>query len=558
MSFPTHRTPARLSEGLVPCVEIFKRLRAFLNSRLADTTLHRYLLILLTLSLLFLAAPVKSVSGDTTGRFLFTPQSGMVHVWTLKAWVDSKELCEVYRQDEEQPTGEDIQAYCGLKIYDEWVSAAPCTSFIESGATSACTGSYLTYQGYFYRDYNTYEPAPKSESRYLMPNCTLGQWCSQKPLITFTGTEPMPGYEIKEVHVIMGGRQYDCNNGDTCELNLPLTTNQGVFAEYWVVSSFGDESEHQTAHIRNLYRGENGGQYLVDILSAENMPYNQLDYAALTWDIFPEYAHPNGILFTIPQSELDLATSHHLYILAGKLIFTGKVDASTCVQNGLLDNSNANTCGEEKTYQAGLDSQNQYDRQLVEAGSKYGIPPRVVKAIITQESQFWPEPGIQFEYGLGCLSEYGVDVMLNWDTEIFLNTCTKQYKEDECAAGYASMTDDERAMVRGLALRPVGTDQEIDLITRVIRANVTQVDQTIRGLVDQPLATVTTYEDLWDFTIANYHAGNNCIATGIKTLVDSEIPITFENYCALPTGCPTACLYVERVKNYAINGTTTE
>ena len=127
MSFPTHRTPARLSEGLVPCVEIFKRLRACLNSRLADTTLHRYLLILLTLSLLFLAAPVKSVSGDTTGRFLFTPQSGMVHVWTLKAWVDSKELCEVYRQDEEQPTGEDIQAYCGLKIYDEWVSAAPCT-----------------------------------------------------------------------------------------------------------------------------------------------------------------------------------------------------------------------------------------------------------------------------------------------------------------------------------------------------------------------------------------------------------------------------------------------
>ncbi|MEM5775977.1 MAG: hypothetical protein AAGU05_13325, partial [Anaerolineaceae bacterium] len=414
---------------------------------------------------------------------------------------------EVYRQDENQPTGQDIQAYCGPKIYEEWASAAPCASFLESGATVDCTGSFVTYQGYFFRDYNLYEPAPKSQSRYLVQNCALGEWCSQKPLMVFTGTEPMPGYSVVEVHVILGGKNYDCYNADTCQLNLPLTTNRGVFAEYWVVSSFGDESEHVSLHIRNLYRGEGGGQYLVDVLSNDAGSLGQTgqtryDYAAVTWDIFPEFAHPNGVLYAIPQNEIDLATRHHLYILAGKLIFTGKVDASSCVQNGLLDNSNANTCGEEKTYQAGLDSQNQYDRQLVEAGIKYGVPPRLVKAIITQESQFWPQPGIQYEYGLGCLSELGVDVMLNWDTEIFLSTCTKQYKEEECSAGYASMTNDQRAVLRGLALRPVGTDQEIDLITRVIRANVTQVDQTIRSHVSQPLTTVTTYEDLWDFTIA--------------------------------------------------------
>lgn len=502
-------------------------------------------LILLLLALVggLTAGPCAAQSGE---RIQYLAQEGMVHVWTLKAWKDNALLCEIYRQDEATPDGTDIAAYCGQKVYQKWVSSPPCSTFVENGKTDGCEGSYLTYLGYYYRNYQSYETLPLASITFSIEGCRLGEWCSQAPVITFTAAEPLAGHSIVEIAYESGGTRNSCYESDTCHYRVPITQQEGMWLDYWAVSSYGDESQHHTLHLRNLYRGANGGEYLLDILS----PTASSDFAAQTWDIFPTKAHPEGELFHLTASEAELLTHHELFYLAGKLIFTGEVDARACVGSGLLGNNMANTCGQEAAAEESLDWQNRYNSQLFQAARTYQLPPRLVKALIAQESQFWPDPGIQYEYGLGSLSENGVDVLLAWDVSSYLALCAQMYQEDSCAPGYASLSADQRAGLRGLALQAVGTDDEIDLITRVLRANVSQVTQTLDDLVDQPLALLTSYEDLWYFTLVNYHAGNSCLSGGLKSLVESEQDLNFENYCALASNCPTACLFVERVRGY--------
>jgi hypothetical protein len=246
----------------------------------------------------------------------------------------------------------------------------------------------------------------------------------------------------------------------------------------------------------------------------------------------------------------NLKTAEHLYYLSGKLIFTGKVDARGCEQGGLLDNGSANACGEQRAFSTAVEWQNQYNVSIEAAGDAYRLPARVLKGIIAQESQFWPEPGIEFEYGLGSLSENGIDTLFTWDTPSYLAVCLPALGEDACQTGYDHLSPDQRAYLRGLALRAIGTDQEIDLIARTLKACSVQVGQMVRNETDQAPGKVTTYEDLWNLTIANYHAGAGCMAEGISKLVEGEQAISYENFCAVNASCPTACVFVERVLGY--------
>ncbi len=504
------------------------------------------IMILIFLGLL-LAGTNRIVSQAETGsRYYHQAQTGSVYVWTLKAWKDNSVLCEIFKQDDKAPTEEDIRAYCGETVYTKWASSPPCSTFLQSGDTSACEGSFLTYLGYYFRDYTTYTSLDKPSILFSLQNCNLGEWCPQSSTILFEGYETMPGQHIREIQIRVGDRMFSCLETASCTYELPLTTAQGAWLEYWVVSSYGDESGHQTFHFRNVYRGANDGQYRADILS----PQTSNDFAALTWDAFPTLEHPDGKMYSQVNNSVLLKSNHHLYYLAGKLIFTGKVKASDCLDGGLLSNQMANTCGEEMAYDLTIEWQNEYNDQILSASQKYGIPAQILKAVILQESQFWQEHDLQYEYGLGCLSENGVDVLLSWDIERFLSVCTEAYDEQACSAGYASLSAKDRAYLRGMVLRAIGTDEEIDLIAAVMRANTVQVGQVMQNITKVSAVFITTYENLWDFTLANYHVGNQCVADGVTYLYNNEIPITFENYCQLSTTCPTACLFVERVKGF--------
>ena len=144
-----------------------------------------------------------------------------------------------------------------------------------------------------------------------------------------------------------------------------------------------------------------------------------------------------------------------------------------------------------------------------------------------------------------------MDVLLTWDADSFLSVCLPSFGLEECAAGYDNLTIDQKAYLRGIVLRAVGTDREIDLIARVVNANSLQMGTLVGNITGKTPGYVSSYEDMWDFTIANYHVGAGCMADGIEDLSKAGGTITFENFCDISLDCPTACLFVERVKNYS-------
>jgi hypothetical protein len=445
------------------------------------------------------------------------------------------------------PRADEIETYCGAQVYQNWSTSPPCTSFIETGDREECEGSFLVYLGEQDTTYTKVVYLPRPEALFELDNCRADAWCKQRPIFRFYGQEPLDGYQIETVYVQIGSRQVTCGRAD-CFFNLPETDSRGIWVDYWAVSSYGDESPHQTIHLRNLSRKLNGKQeYFVEVLSAMQVEAP----ASLVWDAFPTAAHPDALLYNQVENVGQLNSANHLYYLAGRLIFTGQVDAADCVMGGLLDNGMANTCGEEKAYATTLEWQNQYNLQIYQAARHWDVPARVLKGILAQESQFWPDPQIEDEYGLGSLSENGVDMLLTIDESGFLAYCLSNFDAETCALGYTNLSDVQRAYLRGMALRAVNTDGEIDLLARTLRASSIQVGELVRDLTQGPAGEASAYEDLWEFSIANYHAGPGCVERGLKTLADEQKGLTFEDYCAVANDCPMACTYVERVKALA-------
>jgi len=86
------------------------------------------------------------------------------------------------------------------------------------------------------------------------------------------------------------------------------------------------------------------------------------------------------------------------------MIWYGLVDTSHCPGFGLMDEESANACGLESCSGKLFQWQNKQNDRFYDAGKKYNVPPRLVKGMVSQESQFWPESDIEGEYGLGRIT----------------------------------------------------------------------------------------------------------------------------------------------------------
>ena len=59
---------------------------------------------------------------------------------------------------------------------------------------------------------------------------------------------------------------------------------------------------------------------------------------------------------------------------------------------------------------------------------------------------------------------------------------------------------------------------------------------------------IVSNEDLWRFTLANYHAGSGCMANSISEVVDGDQSLTWENIAVdLAVNCPWAVDYVDGI-----------
>lgn len=521
--------------------------------QLTETLRHRYgsskiirLVIVAAVLLLLLIITPRLVRAEESRRHLTIEREVVKTYWYVSRWKDgpSKILCQLTTLNDRQPVADDLAKYCGQSIRDEWLKTPLCVQAAKGGNSQACAGLYYWFGGSVKSVQKETMVLPSATVRIEPGTCQPGNWCNERPTLRLFGAEPLAEYKITQVVVRMGDSERRCE-ASACEMNLPVTRDGVGLLEIWAVSDYGDESQHQFLPYRMYLNQEENPRYWLDLISR---PWqDRLPSGALQWNLLPRVDDPILNSVTQPQNVANLATREPFQYLAGKLIMTGRVDASSC-QSSLLANKNANECGMEVARDQVIEWQNQYDSLILESAEKNKVPARILKAIIAKETQFWPYDNVNNEYGFGKITENGSDMLLFWNPSYYSQICNASFKPEFCITSYGLQSESDKALLRGAALRNVGTKEEFDLIGATLSASINQVTKMMSNTTETTYFNNTTYSDLWKMTIANYHSGSGCLSTAMNATKDNSQPLIWENiHPYLLGGCQGAVGYVEDV-----------
>jgi hypothetical protein len=508
-------------------------------------------------------APVRS----TTIKVSFT-----LYEWWLIRWSDNQVVCQMWVEHDGLPVGAEVKYFCGDTVLSQWQLTKPCTLGGAIYSYSQCPGFYM------HRAHVT--PGERSITVKLAPptvgvsisGCDItaaNRYCNHLPSLLLTGLEPLPGEQIIRIQGLMDGQSFSCQ-GSTCSLPLPPTGPKGVQVEFWADSSFGDSSDHFTAQVRTVPWGDftspdgrptDQPKWYIDVISSQ-WQGSPLASCSETWSSFPPVGGPPGWLIT-PSDPSQLNSFVSYFYLAGALIQQGVVDASDCPSNGLQSPGVANECGVTRAQPAMVDWQNQFDTEIIKVANETNVPGQLLKNIFSRESQFWPGMFQTFkEVGLGQLTDNGADTALLWNSSFFSQFCPLVFKTQVCEQGYGNLTPDQQAVLRGAMLRkvnaacpgcPTGIDLSqanfsISVFARSLLANCGQVGQIIFNTTGSQAGDVSSYENLWKFTLVNYNAGPGCLVTALQAAYQQGQPLNWENVSShLEPACQGAIKYVDDI-----------
>jgi hypothetical protein len=531
--------------------------------------IHILGLIMGCLGIFVLFFPGTALADGGSGRTINIEVSYTAYEWWLVGWEDDKLVCTVYIDHENQPTANDIYVNCGEDIYESWFASEPCEKS-ETKNNTSCSGYYL------------HAVSSKTKTRKIeveLPQATI--WldlvgcqqipgtdlCEEIPSMRFTADEPLPNESISKIQGTVNEIPFVCD-GPVCEIPLRATNNRGVPLEFWADSSYGDSTMHYQGRVRVSDSGvpEDGGPtgWLIDFIS-EQSDFSNLAGCAQTWESFPSLGKPPDWLAN-PSQTKGLETSNPYTYLAGQLIWHGFVDVSECEGFGMLESGYASPCGMEKARPLVNIWQNTFDPIIIESSQRSGIPSRLLKRIFARETQFWPKTTdtMYKEFGFGHVNEFGADVVLLWNRDFYNQFCPLVIKENICQAGYAMLDEWNQILLRGALLseleidiptagEAIDPDQakiSVNLFTETLLGNCRQVSQIIDNQLDIIPGDAATYEDLWRFTLVNYHAGSGCLSDGLDAVIDEDLPLTWEHVSAALEGtCPYAVDYVTDITN---------
>lgn len=164
--------------------------------------------------------------------------------------------------------------------------------------------------------------------------------------------------------------------------------------------------------------------------------------------------------------------------------------------------------------------QNMLDQSIYQAGKALSVPPRIIKGLIAQETQFWPlleqvSPS-RGETGLGQLTDAGADLVLHYSPDLFEQWCHVAIDKSYCIKGYDLITNDQRQLIRDVfrrALLITGTpyqaiqEAQAQILTwaMVLKAYYCAAGEIVRAADAAPS---------WEYALAAYHAGPECVRGG--------------------------------------------
>jgi hypothetical protein len=496
------------------------------------------------------ASPPNSAGANSDSRTLQEQVQVQSAHWQLLRWSDGFVTCNIYVNHAGQPTMDDVNFSCGTRVLQNWLTTPACAPAMMGSSSAGCAGLMLRYVGAETRTETKTTVLPEINLQLFVTDCQPGQWCESRPGLRLVAYEPVAGHQITNIHVRVA-RDEKAFSGAISDLRLPPTGEQGEWLEYWAESDFGDTSARFQVKYRAYSSVQDGRQlYRFDLLTDEWS--STLPGGALLWQMFPPAEASVPKLLEQPLSPGYLATTNRYALLAGQLIRNGLVDATSCSDRGVLSNGAASVCGERAAADMVLTWQNKYDQQIYNAGLRYNIPARVIKGVIAQESQFWPESSDPYERGLGYVTENGVSMLLLWNLDYYASVCLPAYGLAGCASGYAGMREDRQVAIRRAVFDRLGTEAEIDLLAAMLYASAAQSQQLVKNVTRAEPADATTYEDMWKMTIANYYAGSGCLGQALHASLSEEFPLTWDTLSGYLEGtCTIADEYVRRVMRYS-------
>lgn len=523
-----------------------------------------------------IAPQVVNADGETATpipeRVATIKVSYTLYEWWLIQWSDNQVVCQIWVEHDGLPYGAEVQYFCGDAILNQWLQTKPCTLGSDITTFSQCPGFYF-HRAHVTPEERTINVKLAPATAYVsLSGCDItaqNNQCDNLPSLLITGNEPIPGEQIIRIQGTIGGQPFSCP-GSTCSLPLPPTGTNGISVVFWADSSFGDSSDHYTAQVRVIPWGDftspegNSGdqpKWYVNVISSQ-WQGAPLASCSETWSSFPPVGGLPDWLST-PSDPAQLNSFVSYYYLAGELIKQGTVNASDCPNGGLQTADMANECGLKTARPAVETWQNQFDAQILEVANQTNVPAELLKNVFSRESQFWPGMFKSYnEVGLGQLTDNGSDTALLWNSSFFSQFCPLVFGASVCERGYGNLTADQQAILRGAMVNkvnaacpncPTGIDLtqanfSIGIFARSLLANCNQVGQIIYNTTNEVAGDVSSYEDLWKFTLVNYNAGAGCLGTSLQAVFDQGLPITWENVANnLDPGCQGAVQYVDDI-----------
>jgi hypothetical protein len=419
-----------------------------------------------------------------------------------------------------------------------------CMPFLTTGSNP---GEYS--RAFFHPNQNlkTYRPAQELiDIQVELVNCPAWGYCSEIPEIRLSFNEAggqSLGYSI---FVQIGADNYEFDTSPA-EIYLPTTTSEGIYFEYWAQSSSGLILAENKFRMRNEL---SGNEYYLELLGSQWE--HEAPGCAVAWNVFPPRSlYETGWAQPIANPD-DLFTSIDYTLLAGRLIWEGVVNAENCEDNGLLANGAANPCGMEAAEAEVLIRQNTANAAIQKASYEAYVPARLLKGLIGQESQFYPNWVREGEYGLGMLTEKGADMLLNWNEPFYMEKCSEIYNKDYCRNGYENISVDYKAHLIGYVMQDIGTEQEYRLLAETMYAGCYQTGQMVRNYTDMEPNEVADYATLWRITMGMYHAGCGCLGNAIEAAWEPDSQtLSWVNIAAnLKGDCSNAVDYFDKVVKY--------
>jgi hypothetical protein len=508
--------------------------------------------------------PAESPAPSGPDRFSSIIMDYTNYVWWMAKFSNGSFVCELEIDHEGLPTWGDVYTDCGEDIYDTWVEQDPCLS----GDTRTCEGYYLFLVDSYPAKREVTVKLPYAEAFISIEGCepitsSNTNLCESQPVLVITGHEPLPEERITRIGGTVDGFDFECDN--PCYLQMGETDEDGALMSFWAYSSYGDTSEEYTAHVRVIKTNAGNPDesfWYADVLSTQWQGI-RVATCADSWQAFPPVGGPPEWLVT-PNRAKDLKTQVSYSYLAANLIVAGAVDASQCMDGGLLPvGFGANACGIKVATPQVVKWQNRFNQIILKVARDTGVPAELLKRLFALESQFWPAPYPDSkDIGLGQLTENGADTTLLWNPAFFEQFCPLILNSDRCGEGYLHLTSEEQLALRlglvdivnascpdcPLGIDLVRADYSVYVFGQTLLASCEQTGQIVTTVTGKAPGEVSSYEDLWRYTLVNYNAGPGCLYTALRTTIADKEPFEWANVSEDLGGvCSIASGYVNEI-----------